>query len=65
MLEFLVYKMFVAFGGEVSQQVIGIPMAQIVPSCSRHMTVFVQSGIQSVFALNQQETFNISVQLYV
>ena len=65
MLEFLVDKIFVVFGGKVFQQIIGIPMDT---NCVRLLSdIFLYpyeaAFIQSVFTLNQTEAISISVHL--
>ena len=56
MLEFLVDNIFVAFGGKVFQQIVGIPNGhKLCPSPSRHVSLLIRSGIHTVFALNWKE----------
>ena len=38
---------------------------ELCPSSCRHLSVFIRSGIHTIFALNEKETFNISVQSHL
>ena len=68
MLDFLVDNIFRGGGvaGEVFQQTVDIPMGtKCVSYTGRHLSVFIRSGIHTVFALNGKETVSISVQSHL
>ena len=66
MLEFLVDNIFVVFGEKVFQQIVGIPMGtNCAPLLADHISVFLRSGIHTVFAFNWKEKISISVLLHI
>ena len=66
MLEFLVDNIFVAFAGKVFQRTISIPMGtNYVLLNADIFSISLRSGIYTVFAHNEKETFSVSVQSHL
>ena len=65
MLEFLVDNIFVVFAGKVFQQTVGISMGTNCVPSGRHLSVFIRSGLHTVFALKGKETVSISLQSHL
>ena len=54
------------FAVKVFQQTVGIPNGyELCPSSRRHLSVFIRSGFNTIFALNGKEKFSISVQSHL
>ena len=68
MLEFLVDNIFVVFAEKVFQQIVGIPMGTNCAPLLANIFLYSYEAeliVIRVFALNRQETVDISVQFHI